>query len=97
MFLEKQVLTDSVLATSLDFVPYEIKKVVDDVYDHGIKISNCLQVLVYVLYHISSNNANLRYQWLIGRSSSTIYVGNLPGDVRESEIEDLFYKVCNFV
>eukprot|EP01018_Ginkgo_biloba_P001214 Gb_13475 [translate_table: standard] len=26
------------------------------------------------------------------RSNSTIYVGNLPGDVRESEIEDLFYK-----
>ncbi|XP_042049823.1 serine/arginine-rich splicing factor SR30-like isoform X1 [Salvia splendens] len=27
-----------------------------------------------------------------GRSSSTIYVGNLPGDVRESEVEDLFHK-----
>lgn len=26
------------------------------------------------------------------RSNSTIYVGNLPGDIRESEIEDLFYK-----
>eukprot|EP00898_Chlorokybus_atmophyticus_P007888 jgi/Chlat1/80/Chrsp1S00210 len=25
-------------------------------------------------------------------SSRTIYVGNLPGDVREREIEDLFYK-----
>lgn len=30
------------------------------------------------------------------RSSRTIYVGNLPGDVRESEIEDLFYKVATF-
>ncbi|XP_057778126.1 serine/arginine-rich splicing factor SR30-like isoform X2 [Salvia miltiorrhiza] len=28
----------------------------------------------------------------MGRSSRTIYVGNLPGDIRESEIEDLFYK-----
>ncbi|KAL8130504.1 hypothetical protein V2J09_019659 [Rumex salicifolius] len=27
-----------------------------------------------------------------GRFSRTIYVGNLPGDVKESEIEDLFYK-----
>ncbi|KAF3789414.1 Serine/arginine-rich splicing factor [Nymphaea thermarum] len=27
-----------------------------------------------------------------GRSSRTIYVGNLPGDIREWEIEDLFYK-----
>lgn len=27
------------------------------------------------------------------RASRTIYVGNLPGDVREREIEDLFYKV----
>uniref|UniRef100_A0A0D6R6R3 RRM domain-containing protein n=1 Tax=Araucaria cunninghamii TaxID=56994 RepID=A0A0D6R6R3_ARACU len=26
------------------------------------------------------------------RSNCTIYVGNLPGDVTESEIEDLFYK-----
>ena len=29
-----------------------------------------------------------------GRFSRTIYVGNLPADIRESEIEDLFYKVC---
>lgn len=29
----------------------------------------------------------------MGRSSRTIYVGNLPGDIRESEVEDLFYKV----
>ncbi|KAL3843499.1 hypothetical protein ACJIZ3_000902 [Penstemon smallii] len=28
----------------------------------------------------------------MGRSSSTIYVGNLPGDIRESEVEDLFFK-----
>eukprot|EP00252_Welwitschia_mirabilis_P012306 TRINITY_DN272_c0_g1_i7.p1 TRINITY_DN272_c0_g1~~TRINITY_DN272_c0_g1_i7.p1 ORF type:complete len:391 (+),score=18.30 TRINITY_DN272_c0_g1_i7:160-1332(+) len=28
----------------------------------------------------------------MGRSNCTIYVGNLPGDIRESEIEDLFYK-----
>ncbi|RWR94651.1 RNA recognition motif domain-containing protein [Cinnamomum micranthum f. kanehirae] len=26
------------------------------------------------------------------RSTRTLYVGNLPGDVRESEVEDLFYK-----
>ncbi|GMJ09178.1 Serine/Arginine-Rich Protein Splicing Factor 34 [Hibiscus trionum] len=26
------------------------------------------------------------------RSSRTLYVGNLPGDVREREVEDLFYK-----
>ncbi|XP_051118488.1 serine/arginine-rich-splicing factor SR34 [Andrographis paniculata] len=28
----------------------------------------------------------------MSRSSRTIYVGNLPGDVREREVEDLFYK-----
>jgi hypothetical protein len=27
------------------------------------------------------------------RSSRTIYVGNLPGDIRVREVEDLFYKV----
>ncbi|ESW16947.1 hypothetical protein PHAVU_007G197400 [Phaseolus vulgaris] len=28
-----------------------------------------------------------------GRSSRTIYVGNLPGDIRLREVEDLFYKL----
>ncbi|GER44950.1 serine/arginine-rich splicing factor 1 [Striga asiatica] len=28
----------------------------------------------------------------MGRSSRTIYVGNLPSDIREREVEDLFYK-----
>ncbi|XP_009799458.1 serine/arginine-rich-splicing factor SR34-like isoform X1 [Nicotiana sylvestris] len=28
----------------------------------------------------------------MSRSSRTIYVGNLPGDIREREVEDLFYK-----
>ena len=27
------------------------------------------------------------------RASRTLYVGNLPGDIREREVEDLFYKV----
>lgn len=27
------------------------------------------------------------------RFSRTIYVGNLPGDIKEHEVEDLFYKV----
>lgn len=33
------------------------------------------------------------------RASRTVYVGNLPGDIREKEVEDLFYKVIhrNFV
>ena len=30
------------------------------------------------------------------RWSRTIYVGNLPGDIREKEVEDLFYKVRFF-
>nr|KAJ0191574.1 hypothetical protein LSAT_V11C800411230 [Lactuca sativa] len=30
--------------------------------------------------------------WNMSRSSRTIYVGNLPGDIREREVEDLFYK-----
>ncbi|XWS67595.1 hypothetical protein CRYUN_Cryun04dG0019300 [Craigia yunnanensis] len=32
------------------------------------------------------------HQQMAGRSSRTIYVGNLPLDVKEWEIEDLFYK-----
>ncbi|KAF3788275.1 Granule-bound starch synthase 1 [Nymphaea thermarum] len=33
---------------------------------------------------------------MTGRSARTIYVGNLPGDIREWEIEDLFYKVLSY-
>lgn len=29
----------------------------------------------------------------MGSRGCVIFVGNLPGDVREREIEDLFYKV----
>lgn len=29
------------------------------------------------------------------RASRTVYVGNLPGDIREKEVEDLFYKVIH--
>lgn len=32
-----------------------------------------------------------------GRFSRTIYVGNLPGDIREWEVEDLFYKYGRIV
>lgn len=32
-----------------------------------------------------------------GRFSRTIYVGNLPADIREEEIEDLFYKYGRIV
>ncbi|CAL9247045.1 unnamed protein product [Arabidopsis halleri] len=32
-----------------------------------------------------------------GRFSRSIYVGNLPGDIREHEIEDLFYKYGRIV
>lgn len=27
--------------------------------------------------------------------ATRIYVGNLPLDIRERELEDLFYKVCD--
>ncbi|KAL8155528.1 serine/arginine-rich splicing factor SR30-like isoform X2 [Apium graveolens] len=32
------------------------------------------------------------FRKMSGRLSRTIYVGNLPGDIREREVEDLFYK-----
>ena len=31
------------------------------------------------------------------RASRTLYVGNLPGDIREREVEDLFHKVISSV
>ncbi|KAL6527011.1 Serine/arginine-rich splicing factor sr34a [Orobanche gracilis] len=48
----------------------------------------------------TSRSALFFYYWLFprepkmseGRFLRTIYVGNLPADIRESEIEDVFYK-----
>ncbi|CAL5357622.1 unnamed protein product [Camellia sinensis] len=34
----------------------------------------------------------LKRNGTMSRSSRTLYVGNLPGDIREREVEDLFYK-----
>jgi hypothetical protein len=31
------------------------------------------------------------------RNGCTIYVGNLPGDIREREVDDLFYKVSGWL
>lgn len=33
----------------------------------------------------------------MSRSSKVLYVGNLPGDVREREVEDIFYKVTHIL
>ncbi|KAG4989573.1 hypothetical protein JHK82_031893 [Glycine max] len=37
--------------------------------------------------------AHNKPQKMSRRSSRTVYVGNLPGDIREREVEDLFLKV----
>jgi RNA recognition motif-containing protein len=37
--------------------------------------------------------SNVLQEKMSRRSSRTIYVGNLPGDIRVREVEDLFYKV----
>ncbi|KAK8711520.1 hypothetical protein V6N13_146802 [Hibiscus sabdariffa] len=43
---------------------------------------------------LSRNNlpSRRKIEKMSSRSSRTLYVGNLPGDVREREVEDLFYK-----
>jgi arginine/serine-rich splicing factor 1/9 len=33
----------------------------------------------------------------MSRASRTLYVGNLPGDIRLREVEDLFYKVLHSI
>ena len=30
---------------------------------------------------------------MLNRTGAVIYVGNLPDDIREKEVDDLFYKV----
>ncbi|THF97589.1 hypothetical protein TEA_007591 [Camellia sinensis var. sinensis] len=40
---------------------------------------------------------NFREKKMSSRASRTLYVGNLPGDIREREVEDLFYKYGRIV
>ncbi|KAJ9544726.1 hypothetical protein OSB04_024433 [Centaurea solstitialis] len=43
--------------------------------------------------HISHQPAfDLPFIGTMSRSSRTLYVGNIPGDIHEREVEDLFYK-----
>lgn len=50
--------------------------------------------------HAVCSETSLELSIMSGRFSRTIYVGNLPLDIREYEVEDLFYKVwfkfCQF-
>ena len=34
---------------------------------------------------------------MLNRSGAVVYVGNLPDDIRERELEDLFHKVRTWV
>ena len=42
--------------------------------------------MTFILFYLTAETMGRR-------NSCTIYVGNLPGDIREREVEDLFYKV----
>lgn len=41
---------------------------------------------------LSESSLTHTFRKMSGRLNRTIYVGNLPGDIREREVEDLFYK-----
>ncbi|GAB2234413.1 hypothetical protein Drorol1_Dr00003665 [Drosera rotundifolia] len=61
---------------------------------------NTSTIIIFVVSHY--NNVILLSNYVIlgtmsSRSSRTLYVGNLPGDIREREVEDLFYKYGNVV
>lgn len=48
--------------------------------------------IFYPMYIIAADTWLLELK-MSGRFSRTIYVGNLPSDIKEYEVEDLFYKV----
>jgi len=49
-----------------------------------------ISVLILILNY---NNYFYFREKEMSRGSRTLYVGNLPGDIRVREVEDLFYKV----
>ncbi|CAH1418822.1 unnamed protein product [Lactuca virosa] len=59
---------------------------------HHLKNSNLPQVRFVYLPLLDFRRSSHFLVKNMGRSSRTLYVGNLPGDIREREIEDLFYK-----
>ncbi|MBA0652011.1 hypothetical protein Goklo_019299 [Gossypium klotzschianum] len=52
----------------------------------GVADLVCFIVFVKYFYYLFAGSG------MSGRFSRTIYVGNLPSDIREWEVEDLFYK-----
>ena len=66
-------------------------------YSLSIPVNYAPFYLFVSFYSYICSNLFASFQQPLGtmsdRSSRSIYVGNLPGDIRESEIEDLFYKV----
>ncbi|KAL4352822.1 hypothetical protein GQ457_06G029970 [Hibiscus cannabinus] len=54
----------------------------------------CRHFISKISASLSRNNlpSRRKIEKMSSRSSRTLYVGNLPGDVREREVEDLFYK-----
>lgn len=65
-----------------------------DFVDNDSKLMlNCL--CYFVNLGASFHNVEIVYVSgaMSSRSRRTLYVGNLPGDIREREVEDLFYKV----
>ena len=63
-----------------------------------IELFSFLEMFLYLCNAFASCSEGFaiffRYKKMSGRFSRTIYVGNLPADIRESKVEDLFYKVC---
>ena len=51
-----------------------------------------IAVLILILNY---NNYFYFREKEMSRASRTLYVGNLPGDIRAREVEDLFYKVLH--
>lgn len=51
----------------------------------------------FIIEAIFSGNISMVSVKMSSRASRTLYVGNLPGDIREREVEDLFYKVIQLL
>ncbi|XP_019235630.1 PREDICTED: serine/arginine-rich splicing factor SR30-like isoform X1 [Nicotiana attenuata] len=76
-----------------------IPKLVSFSLAYIISSVHVLMPLVFRLlqFFLSPQSLVLDPTGIMGRLSRTIYVGNLPGDIREREVEDLFYKYGHIV
>lgn len=69
------------------------KRKTDDIFQHPFLTVPSTGEKYCAPYHEVRGGDSLRLRWIASKASmSRVYVGNLPMDIKEKDLEDIFYK-----